>query len=92
MPLGGRPGTTVQLTLRGGDLDEPKAILLNERSIPVTSSKGKVLDVALPADLKPALYDLRFVGRFGVSNPRVFEVSPHPILISPGSNTKADAA
>ncbi len=92
LPLGGRPGTTIQLTLRGGDLDEPKAILLNERSIPVTSSKGKVLDVALPADLKPALYDLRFVGRFGVSNPRVFEVSPHPILTSPGSNTKADAA
>lgn len=91
LPLGGRPGTTVQLTLRGGDLDEPKAVLLNEHVIPV-SAKGKVLDVVLPADLKPALYDLRFVGRFGVSNPRVFEVSPHPILTSPGSNTKPETA
>lgn len=91
LPLGGRPGTTVQLTLRGGDLDEPKAVLLNEHVIPL-SAKGKVLDLALPADLKPALYDLRFVGRFGVSNPRVFEVSPHPILTSPGSNNKPEAA
>lgn len=91
LPLGGRPGTTVQLTLRGGDLDEPRAVLLNEHVIPV-SAKGKVLDLALPADLKPALYDLRFVGRFGVSNPRVFEIGAHPILTSPGSNSKPEAA
>ncbi|MGV3662681.1 MAG: hypothetical protein ACO1TE_21030 [Prosthecobacter sp.] len=92
LPLGGKPGTSIQLTLRGGELDDPKAILLNERSIPITSAKGKVMDISLPADLKPARYDLRFVGRYGVSNPRVFEVSPHPILTSPGKNTGADTA
>lgn len=92
LPLGGRPGTAIQLSLRGGDLDDPKTILLNERTIPITASKGKVLDVTLPADLKPGLHDFRLVSRYGVSNPRVFEISPHPILTSPGTNTKPDTA
>jgi hypothetical protein len=91
-PLGSKAGTTVDLTLRGTDLDAPIAILLNERSIPVKSPKPNVVSLALPADLKPALYDLRFVGRYGVSNPRVFEISTLDTVESPGTNTKADKA
>ncbi|MDP1591369.1 MAG: hypothetical protein Q8M07_26680 [Prosthecobacter sp.] len=91
-PLGSKAGTTVELTLRGTDLDAPIAILLNERSIPVKSPKPNVVSLALPADLKPALYDLRFVGRYGVSNPRVFEISTLDTVESPGTNTKADKA
>lgn len=91
-PLGSKAGTTVELTLRGTDLDAPIAILLNERSIPVKSPKPNVVSLALPADLKPALYDLRFVGRYGVSNPRVFEISTLDTIESPGTNTKADKA
>lgn len=91
-PLGSKAGTTVELTLRGTDLDAPIAVLLNERSIPVKSPKPNVVSIALPADLKPALYDLRFVGRYGVSNPRVFEISTLDTVESPGTNTKADKA
>ena len=91
-PLGSKAGTTIELTLRGADLDAPIAILLNERSIPVKSPKPNVVSLALPADLKPALYDFRFVGRYGVSNPRVFEISTLDTVESPGTNTKADKA
>ena len=91
-PLGSKASATVELTLRGTDLDAPIAILLNERSIPVKSPKPNVVSLALPADLKPALYDLRFVGRYGVSNPRVFEISTLDTVESPGTNTKADKA
>ncbi len=91
-PLGAKSGATVELTLRGTDLDAPIAILLNERSIPVKSPKPNVVSLALPADLKPVLYDLRFVGRYGVSNPRVFEISTLDTIESPGTNTKADKA
>ncbi|HRH99282.1 MAG TPA: hypothetical protein PLB55_25290, partial [Prosthecobacter sp.] len=91
-PLGSKAGTTVELTLRGTDLDAPIAILLNERSIPVKGPEPNVVSLALPADLKPALYDLRFVGRYGVSNPRVFEISTLDTIESPGTNTKADKA
>lgn len=91
-PLGAKLGTKTELTLRGTDLDAPTAILLNERLIPVSSPKTNVVAFALPADLRPALYDLRFVGRYGVSNPRVFEVSTLDTVESSGANTKADKA
>ena len=80
----------MELTLRGTDLDGPKAVLIGDRSIPIASVTKAAL--ALPADLKPGLHDLRFVGRYGVSNPRVFQVSNHTNVESPGTNAKPDKA
>lgn len=91
-PLGAKSGTTLELTLRGSDLDGPQSVLLNERVIPIKNLKPNLFSIALPADLKPALYDLRFVGRYGVSNPRVFEISTLESVTSSGSNAKPDKA
>jgi hypothetical protein len=91
-PLGAQASTQIELTLRGTDLDAPIAILLNERSIPVKSPQPNVLSLALPTDLKLGLYDLRFVGRYGVSNPRAFEISRFDTIESYGSNTQANKA
>ena len=91
-PLGGKPGATIELTLRGTDLEGPQSVLLNERVIPLKSTKPNLFSVTLPADLKPALYDCRFVGRYGVSNPRVFEVSTLDAVESTGANAKPDKA
>lgn len=91
-PLGGRPGTTLELTLRGSDLDGPQSVLLNDRVIPLKSLKPNLFSIALPADLKPALYDFRFLGRYGVSNPRVFEISTLESITSSGSNARPDKA
>ncbi|MFO1438759.1 MAG: hypothetical protein U1F81_10640 [Verrucomicrobiaceae bacterium] len=89
-PLGGKPGSTVEFSLRGADLDAPQAVLIAGRQIPITTSTKASL--ALPADLPAGIYDLRFVGRYGVSNPRVFQVSPHETIIGTGTNVKADKA
>jgi hypothetical protein len=91
-PLGGKPGATVELTLRGTDLEGPQSVLLNERVIPIKSTKPNLFSMTLPADLKPALYDCRFVGRYGVSNPRVFEISALEAVESTGVNAKPDQA
>ena len=91
-PLGGKPGATIELTLRGTDLEGPQSVLLNELVIPLKSNKPNLFSITLPADLKPALYDCRFVGRYGVSNPRVFEVSTLDAIESTGANTKSDKA
>ncbi|MFZ4594203.1 MAG: hypothetical protein ACOYOF_08100, partial [Verrucomicrobiaceae bacterium] len=91
-PLGAKASTHIELTLRGADLDAPIAILLNERAIPVKSAQPNIVSLALPADLKPGLYDLRFVGRYGVSNPRAFEISTHDTIESSGTNTQVDKA
>ncbi|OYW30290.1 MAG: hypothetical protein B7Z47_03740, partial [Chthoniobacter sp. 12-60-6] len=91
-PLGAKPGETIELTLRGPDHDGPQSVLLNERAIPIKSLKPNLFSIALPADLKPASYDLRFVGRYGVSNPRVFEISTLESIASPGTNGTPDKA
>ena len=91
-PLGGRPGTSVELTFRGTDLEGPLAVLLGSHTLPAKSTKTNVLRVSLPADLKPGQYDIRFVGTYGVSNPRVFEVSPFDSIESPGTNSTPDKA
>ncbi len=89
-PLGGKPGTSVELTLRGTDLDGPKAVLIGDRAVPITAVTKAAL--VLPADMPDGLHDLRFVGRYGVSNPRVFQVSKHASVESPGTNAKPDKA
>ena len=91
-PLGGKPGATVELTLRGTDLEGPQSVLLNERVIPIKSTKPNLFSMTLPADLKPALYNCRFVGRYGASNPRVFEISTFDVVESTGVNAKPDQA
>lgn len=91
-PLGGRPGTSVDLTFRGTDLDGPLAVLLGSHKLPAKSIKTNVLSVSLPAELKPGQYDIRFVGSYGVSNPRVFEVSAFDAIESPGTNSTPDKA
>lgn len=89
-PLGGKPNSTVELTLRGTDLDGPQAVMIGSRVIGIKSTTK--VSVPLPADLPVGIHDLRFVGRYGVSNPRAFEISKLDSVESPGTNTKPDKA
>lgn len=91
-PLGGRPGGTIELTLRGTEVDDIREVLIGGRAVPVTPGQGKTWRVALPADLKPAMHDLRIVNDLGVSNPRAFQVSTHPEVASPGKNAAPEQA
>ncbi|GEP44314.1 hypothetical protein BGE01nite_36050 [Brevifollis gellanilyticus] len=90
----------VEFTFKGAELDEAKSVLLSSLSggksmtIPVKQVPAKkgVLAAQLPADAAPGLYDIRLVARFGVSNPRVFQISAADVVESPGTNTKSDKA
>ncbi|MFO1485654.1 MAG: hypothetical protein U1F71_19995 [Verrucomicrobiaceae bacterium] len=89
-PLGGKPNSTIELTLRGTDLDGPASVLIGDRSIEIKSTTK--VGIPLPADLPVGMHDLRFVGRYGVSNPRVFVVTKYDVVESPGTNAKPDKA
>lgn len=98
-PLGGKPGSTVEISFKGADLDGAKSVLLSSihgasLEVPIVQipEKKGVLAVKLPADAKSDLYDIRLVGRYGVSNPRVFQISPLTVVDSPGTNTKSNIA
>src|SRR5436305_1951360 len=47
--------------------------------------------VSIGRDVPPGLYDVRAVGRFGITNPRVFLVSASPELVAKPGNTNAAA-
>lgn len=89
-PLGAKPGTQIKITLRGTDLDAPLAILLGNHRLPISTTQQAHL--TLPNDLTPGLYDLRFLGRWGISNSRVFEIAPRTSIPSSGTNTQRDSA
>ena len=87
-PLGGKQGTTVDLTLTtGADLEGVHSLRFTHSGI---SAGQKTQDgegkegpqpvanqflVPISSDVPPGLYDLGCVGRFGISNPRAFVVS-----------------
>jgi hypothetical protein len=99
-PLGGRPGSTVELTFKGVELDGAKSILLTSlrdgraHNYPVEQVPAKkgVLAVKLPADAPADLYDIRLMARYGISNPRVFQISAAGVIESPGTNSKSDTS
>jgi len=86
-PPGGRQGTDLEVTLVGTDLDDLERLEFFHSGItstPVLNPPGEFdpeprpvpgrLRVSIAADVPPGPYDAVAVGRFGVSNPRIFMV------------------
>ncbi|MCB1207969.1 MAG: hypothetical protein KDK97_01520 [Verrucomicrobiales bacterium] len=90
-PLGGKSGTTVELSLKGTDLEGPRTLLFSPApSKPIgIKTDGTKFTLTLPPDIGPGLFDVRFVGRFGVSNSRRFQIGTLNVVESTGKNLKA---
>ncbi len=96
-PTGGKPGTSVEVTFAGTELDDPEALVFSHPGIkgapiipppPVVDPKAKPdpakkppvappitkFTVTIAKDVPVGYHDVRFVNKFGVSNPRVFVV------------------
>jgi hypothetical protein len=74
-PLGGAAGTTVDLEVAGADLEGVVSLLFDHPGLKASFVKEHHFHLTIAADVPPATYDVRLVGRFGVSNPRLFAVS-----------------
>jgi hypothetical protein len=74
-PLGGTAGTTVNVEVVGADMEEVKTLLCDHPGLQATFVKERHFRLRIAADVPAGTYDLRLVGRFGVSNPRLFSVS-----------------
>ncbi len=98
-PMGGRAGTKVEVSVAGQDLDEVGRLYFSRAGIVATpkvsaagvAEAGKFV-VTIDGAVPPGLYDLRAVGRFGVSNPRTFQVGTSRELVVKGGNTSTTAA
>ena len=75
-PLGAAAGSTVEVQFtQGADTEDVKALLFDHPGFKAEFVKNTVFRVTIAADVRAGTYDVRLVGRFGVSNPRLFAVS-----------------
>lgn len=76
-PLGGGAGTTVDVQILGADIEGVKSLLFDHAGLKAEPVEGKerTFRIAIGADVPSGTYDVRLVGRFGVSNPRLFAVT-----------------
>jgi hypothetical protein len=114
-PIGGKAGTTVEMTFSGQDLDAPTALLFSHPNIKATPVIPPAPPPAKPDPKKPqppepappqvskfqvsigddvplGAYDVRLVGKWGVSNPRIFEVSDQVEVLEKEPNNDVEQA
>jgi hypothetical protein len=74
-PLGGAPGSTVEVEAVGADLEDATKLIFDHAGITAEYVKDRKFKVTVAANVPAATYDARLVGRYGVTNPRLFAVS-----------------
>src|SRR5437763_10915510 len=73
-PLGGLAGSDVTLEIAGRDLEEAKTLHFDHPGLKATGLKDRQFKIAIAAEVPPGTYEVRVVGRFGISGARLFAV------------------
>lgn len=74
-PLGAGVGTAVDVDVVGRDIEDVKELRFDHPGLKAELLKPGQFKISVGADVPEGTYDVRLVGRFGVSNPRQFAVS-----------------
>jgi hypothetical protein len=74
-PLGGAAGSAVEVDVAGADIEEANKLLFDHPGIKAERVKDRKFKVTIAPDVPPGTYDARLVGKYGVTNPRLFAVS-----------------
>ncbi|HEY7152692.1 MAG TPA: PPC domain-containing protein [Gemmataceae bacterium] len=74
-PLGAAAGSQVEVEIAGADIEDVKTLLFDHPGFKAEHLKDRRFRISIAADVPAGTYDVRLVGRFGVSNPRLFAVS-----------------
>ena len=104
-PNGAVPAGSVEVTVAGSDLDETTGLHFSHPGITATAKMGepdKLLGHTKPIagqftvmvhkSVPAGLYELRSVGLYGISNPRVFAVGTWPEVLEGGDQSTPDKA
>lgn len=93
-PPGMAAGTTNEVTVSGLDLDDSAGLHFSDPRIEATrhASHPSAFLVRVPPEVGPGRVEVRWAGRFGLSNPRPFVVGSGPEwLLQPTNTTPAGA-
>jgi hypothetical protein len=74
-PLGATAGSSVEVEIAGADIEEVQSLRFDHPGLRAVYLKERRFRVTVAPDVPVGTYDVRLVGRFGVSNPRLFAVS-----------------
>ena len=74
-PLGATAGSSVEVEVLGGDIEDANTLLFDHKGITAKHVKDRKFAVTVAADVPAGTYDARLVGKYGVTNPRLFAVS-----------------
>lgn len=90
-PAGGPRGQTIEVTVGGDDLDDARQLVFDSPGITAVAKLAEpglgqtgpqpvpgVFKVTIDAGVAPDVYELRVVGKYGLSNPRTFVVGSLP--------------
>src|SRR5262249_50524137 len=91
-PAGGRAGTSGSVTVDGSGLGGVTGPHLAGRPIPCKKGEGQQITLVIPSDLTLGLYDVRAVGRYGLSGPRAFFIGNRDEQIETEPNDRLEIA
>src|SRR5205807_2050444 len=74
-PLGAAAGSTVEVEVAGRDIEDVNTLRFDHLGLKAELLKPNCFKITIAADVPEGTYDVRLVGRFGISNPRLFTVS-----------------
>jgi hypothetical protein len=91
-PAGGRAGSTVELAVTGSRLDGLTTLVFSHLEIVVKLNEKGRFEVTIPAAVPTGQYDVRALGRNGLSSPRTFVVGTIAEFVeTEPNNTSSDA-
>jgi hypothetical protein len=73
-PLGGEAGSTVTLTIAGANIEDATTLQFDHPGLQATRVKPNEFSLKIPADTPPGTYEVRAVGKYGISGSRLFAV------------------
>lgn len=72
--LGAAAGASVEVQFAGADDEDAVRLWFDHPGIAAEHVEGRKFKVTVAADVPAGTYDVRFVGRYGASSPRLFHV------------------
>lgn len=103
-PPGGKQGSTVEVTIAGNEIDDVQQLVFNHAGLSASAKLSAVSEltpaqpvpnqfvVKVGADVPPGVYEVRAVGRFGVSNPRAWSVGLENEVVESSDNGALEKA
>jgi hypothetical protein len=73
--MGAAVGSSVEVEIAGADIEDVKALMFDHPGLRAEHLKDRRFRITVAPDVPVGTYDVRLVGRFGVSNPRLCAVS-----------------